>query len=677
MGQIPPQTQFKISEKDVKTSLKLMVDQQKRRRNMRFCFILFGVLTALLGLATFYIATQQPHAERLRVGVSPQGELTLALHHTDLLRAQSHYQLGVQSSNKKTLRWSEKFKGKIRDIEFYPNGDVIALSDTYALHFPRSKSDQEQKLGAPEYLNYYAQAQGTEAAITGEAMLPTAATEGKLILAGLDQGKLRAYPAQRADEAVHEVKLEALEGAPSGVALLPAGKRLQFLAQLHAQGNDGKALSPQGQLYAVSFELARQPLSSLSSASEDSSEEGSAVEESSRKEGVSPEETEPEGLEEQAESSLQEQDEAEEESQEPILEPSGQEAGPEEDRFVYLPVNIQVKRLAVHIESFFALTDTQRLLVLYREYGELAWKAVLGKDQEWSDPFEVKGPKPETPLLRAQQAAPLLAFSQNKLYQCLLHKDKKHLEVYAADISEQGLGSWSHKASFELPFFYDQNFLHITLGLFLATLVGNIFCGIWLGLRRGHPMVSVVDRSAKDQEKEIGLFMQKLAQATLLWASMGRRLIALFIDLLVCGIPVMILTDMTGLDFEKAMNLYPFFQEQGLLDGIVERTLTLLVLALYGFFCEASFGATLGKRVLGLKVVNVKGEQAGSIALFMRNILRILEWCHPLLIFISMMSVIFSPKRQRLGDLLAGTGVIIALSAKKTTDRDSQNKPQN
>jgi uncharacterized RDD family membrane protein YckC len=65
-------------------------------------------------------------------------------------------------------------------------------------------------------------------------------------------------------------------------------------------------------------------------------------------------------------------------------------------------------------------------------------------------------------------------------------------------------------------------------------------------------------------------------------------------------------------------------------------------------------GATPGKQLLGLRVVAEDGRPAGARA----QILRSLAWmvdCLPLPLPIGLMIVAAHPKRQRLGDILAGT----------------------
>ena len=114
----------------------------------------------------------------------------------------------------------------------------------------------------------------------------------------------------------------------------------------------------------------------------------------------------------------------------------------------------------------------------------------------------------------------------------------------------------------------------------------------------------------------------------------------------------------SGYDIERLLNLYPI-HPQFLLDGLTERLITLTVVALYGFICEAWFGRTLGKVILNMRVVTVGGKRPGTFAIFGRNIFRVFELCHPTTILFCVLSMFVTRRHQRVGDMLAGTAVRI------------------
>ncbi len=71
-------------------------------------------------------------------------------------------------------------------------------------------------------------------------------------------------------------------------------------------------------------------------------------------------------------------------------------------------------------------------------------------------------------------------------------------------------------------------------------------------------------------------------------------------------------------------------------------------------------GQTIGKRVMGLRVVTVEGYPAGLLALTLRAIVLPIDVLVPLPIpgVIGLASIALSERRQRLGDMVAGTVVV-------------------
>ena len=85
-----------------------------------------------------------------------------------------------------------------------------------------------------------------------------------------------------------------------------------------------------------------------------------------------------------------------------------------------------------------------------------------------------------------------------------------------------------------------------------------------------------------------------------------------------------------------------------------------LVIALgYYIVMEAQSGATLGKRLIGLKVVKLEGGASLDLqASIVRNVLRLVDGLFFYLV--GAIVVWTSDKKQRLGDKLAGTVVVRA-----------------
>ena len=68
-------------------------------------------------------------------------------------------------------------------------------------------------------------------------------------------------------------------------------------------------------------------------------------------------------------------------------------------------------------------------------------------------------------------------------------------------------------------------------------------------------------------------------------------------------------------------------------------------------------GRTPGKRVAGLRVVRASGRRVDFVTSAIRNSIRVIDYL-PTMYAFGMLSVLLSPKNQRLGDLAAGTLVV-------------------
>jgi uncharacterized RDD family membrane protein YckC len=79
----------------------------------------------------------------------------------------------------------------------------------------------------------------------------------------------------------------------------------------------------------------------------------------------------------------------------------------------------------------------------------------------------------------------------------------------------------------------------------------------------------------------------------------------------------------------------------------------------YNVICEAVFHATLGKRVLGLRVVTYGGGPAGLAGLVLRNLTKGLScFVWPVGVPLALFTMATNPNHQRLGDRLAHTYVL-------------------
>ena len=143
------------------------------------------------------------------------------------------------------------------------------------------------------------------------------------------------------------------------------------------------------------------------------------------------------------------------------------------------------------------------------------------------------------------------------------------------------------------------------------------------------------------------------------YASVGSRIVAILLDHLILGIFAAIIALPLGLG--AALFSLPVRGPVGLMRGAVLAplgALNLLLWLLYFTYLESTSGQTLGKRIMGIKVVKESGEQLTPIDAFIRTILRIIDGF--VFYLLGFMLVLVSEKKQRLGDMAVGSIVVKA-----------------
>ncbi|MGJ8684192.1 MAG: RDD family protein [Nonlabens sp.] len=137
-------------------------------------------------------------------------------------------------------------------------------------------------------------------------------------------------------------------------------------------------------------------------------------------------------------------------------------------------------------------------------------------------------------------------------------------------------------------------------------------------------------------------------------SSLGHRIVALLIDLVIMGLYQTII-NYIGLGFESMVNDNTFF-------GVSQ--FLLLPIAFYSLFFNIVFGGrTPGKFIMKMKVVKIDGSPARWSDYLVSWLLR------PIDIWftsgsVGIMSIIFTEKKQRLGDSASDT---IVIDARKKT----------
>lgn len=103
--------------------------------------------------------------------------------------------------------------------------------------------------------------------------------------------------------------------------------------------------------------------------------------------------------------------------------------------------------------------------------------------------------------------------------------------------------------------------------------------------------------------------------------------------------------------FFFSLNAESFFS------GIVIIILFLLQWGYFVFMEYFTGGRTIGKKIIGIRVIRENGHGITFLSSIIRNLLRIIDIL-PFGYFIGMVMVFFHPKHKRIGDLVGGTIVV-------------------
>lgn len=132
-------------------------------------------------------------------------------------------------------------------------------------------------------------------------------------------------------------------------------------------------------------------------------------------------------------------------------------------------------------------------------------------------------------------------------------------------------------------------------------------------------------------------------------ANLGPRIIAHIIDLFLMFIGLVV-----GL---VAISQTAIIVGEGL-SGLVATVFATFFIFIYLIASEIFLkGQTVGKKLLGLRVVTVDGRPLTSSSAFLRNVLRIADLL-PGTYLLGLVTMFLNERSQRLGDLMAGTIVV-------------------
>jgi uncharacterized RDD family membrane protein YckC len=171
---------------------------------------------------------------------------------------------------------------------------------------------------------------------------------------------------------------------------------------------------------------------------------------------------------------------------------------------------------------------------------------------------------------------------------------------------------------------------------------------ITLALREQHiSMGSLAERLEEGRRERAGW-------SSIENAGLPLRFVAVLLDTILVLFPLAIVLGlMVGGGYAESGS---GFANAGVNVGGESFWLLLALFVGYYVFCEAATGATLGKRMVGIRVVGEDGEHLTFGAAFLRNILRLVDgW---FFYFIGFIFALLSKRGQRLGDRAAHTIVV-------------------
>ncbi|MCA8919286.1 MAG: RDD family protein [Planctomycetes bacterium] len=190
--------------------------------------------------------------------------------------------------------------------------------------------------------------------------------------------------------------------------------------------------------------------------------------------------------------------------------------------------------------------------------------------------------------------------------------------------------------------------------------------GVWLLLNRERTMdrtlAEIVEKKAESPA----------AAPKLLYANAMGRALALLLDIAITSPVIILLQGIYSYSWEQAYGFLALGSvaafDASLVPTLVATLVTLLVLSIYSMVCELIWGRTFGKALFRLRVVDADGEAPAGWRIVVRNLFKVVELIHWLVLLIPMGVMMVSAKQQRLGDILAGTYVIVDVVPEEAPD---------
>src|SRR5690242_5839023 len=161
--------------------------------------------------------------------------------------------------------------------------------------------------------------------------------------------------------------------------------------------------------------------------------------------------------------------------------------------------------------------------------------------------------------------------------------------------------------------------------------------------------------SGSSLRQQLGIETPEHVALHLELAGLGSRAAAALVDTLVATFALLLLSWLLHLVGLAA----PGAALTGWLVAVIVLVITFAFLAYFVLLEALNGGRTIGKQLLGVRVVMATGHAVTPTAAVVRGLFRLLDCYLPVLPFLPGLAMIFlHPRNQRFGDLVAGTIVV-------------------
>jgi uncharacterized RDD family membrane protein YckC len=152
------------------------------------------------------------------------------------------------------------------------------------------------------------------------------------------------------------------------------------------------------------------------------------------------------------------------------------------------------------------------------------------------------------------------------------------------------------------------------------------------------------------------------------YAGFWLRFVAVIIDGLLLGsiqfiaiMPVLglmgigLATDIQNLETADETTMAPMIGQMMAMAGVTQIVFLTIQTLYYSFMESSKYQASVGKIVLGLKVIDMNGERLDFTKALVRNLCKIIS---SMILFIGYLMAAFTEKKQALHDMIASTLVV-------------------